>query len=93
MAKAIKLKLDCLTSTQRNAPLWKIVPINGSAKIINPITDGTDRKKISLKAFSNCELNANKSFLAKDLERVGRRTVPIAIAKIPNGNCINLSET
>ena len=63
-----------------------MVPNRGSANKINPITDGTARKKINLKAFASCNLYYIKLFNAKDLERVGKRTVPIAIAKIPNGN-------
>ena len=33
------------------------------------------------------------SFFKSSFDNVGNKTVPIAIAKIPIGNCINLSET
>ena len=42
---------------------------------------------------SKVEENESLSSVTNKLESLGRITVPIAIANMPNGNCINLSET
>ena len=93
IACAIKLEEAILESCAPNSPLSKRVNMIGSANITNPITAGKPIKNISLidqsKVLENCSLLS----LANRLDNLGKITVAIAMAKIPRGNCINLSET
>ena len=91
--KATKLLEACTTSEYRNSPLWKRVLIRCSEHIARPIRDGIAKNITSRWDFLNCSLYKTRSPLWFALERVGKRTVPMAIAKIPSGNWINLSET
>ena len=60
---------------------------------MRPITEGTAKKNINLNAYWSCEIKFSVFFWACAFERLGKRTVPIAIAKIPIGNCIKRSDT
>ena len=91
--KAIRLYEACKESLALKAPLSKRISIIGSASMVKPITAGTPIRRINLIDQSSVFENANLFSVTNNEDRRGKITVPIAIAKIPKGSCINLSET
>ena len=75
------------------APLSKRISIIGSASITKPITAGMPISSINLIDQSRVFENDILFSVTNNEDNLGKITVPIAIAKIPKGNCINLSET
>ena len=67
--------------------------IRSSAQNIKPINDGIPINKTNFWPFLIVLLNVVLSLITSNLDKVGSNTVPIAIAKIPNGNWTNLSDT
>ena len=65
----------------------------GSAKRTKPITAGKPIKRTNLIDQSKVFEKEVLSSLTKRVDKRGKITVPIAIAKIPKGNCISRSET
>ena len=57
------------------------------------MTAGTPISNINLIDQSKVLENVTLSSVTNNDDSLGKITVPIAIAKIPKGSCINLSET
>ena len=64
-----------------------------SAHIDKPIKEGIAKNITNFWDFFSCSLYKFRSPFWFALDKDGNNTVPIAIANIPSGNCINLSET